>query len=523
MTSVSSLPDLLARSAAEHRDRPAVVESDGRLLTYGELDRLASQARDWLLAAGVVPGDRVAVYLRKSADAVAAIAGALKAGAVYVPIDPGSPPARAAYILADCGVRAAFVERAFAPRLEPELHAIGATPECIWLDQPGGGGALQAEMDAAGLARTPDAGRTVARAPDDLAYLLYTSGSTGRPKGVMISHRAALSFIDWVSDLLRPTADDRFSSHAPFHFDLSILDLYVPLKHGARVVLIGEELGKEPVGLARLVAEQALTVWYSTPSILALLDQYGRLDTLDLSSLRAVLFAGEVFPIPPLRSLKARLPGPRYCNLYGPTETNVCTWYELPPGPVPDDRVEPYPIGWTCPHYRSRVADEQGRALPPGSEGELLMTGPGVMEGYWNLPDRNSQAFHDDPDGTRWYRTGDLVVDPGDGCLLFRGRRDRMVKRRGFRIELGEIEAGLVTHPAVDEVAVVARPDEASGVQITAFLVTRGGERPSLVELKRYCVERLPRYMAPDLFRFLDALPRTSTDKVDYQRLKALA
>jgi acyl-coenzyme A synthetase/AMP-(fatty) acid ligase len=144
------------------------------------------------------------------------------------------------------------------------------------------------------------------------------------------------------------------------------------------------------------------------------------------------------------------------------------------------------------------------------------------MEGYWNLPDRNAAAFVRDPDGTAWYRTGDLVVEEEGGVYLFRGRRDRMVKRRGYRIELGEIEAGLVAHEAVAEAAVVARPDPASGVRITAFLAGREGRRPSIIELKRFCVERLPRYMAPDAFRFLDALPRTSTDKVDYQRLATL-
>jgi acyl-coenzyme A synthetase/AMP-(fatty) acid ligase len=288
------------------------------------------------------------------------------------------------------------------------------------------------------------------------------------------------------------------------------------------VVLIGEDLGKEPLALAPMIAAQGITIWYSTPSILNMLTQYGRLEQHDLSALRLVLFAGEVFPVPQLRALKRIVQHPRYWNLYGPTETNVCTAQEIP-AVVPDDRLEPYPIGQTCSHLRSRVVDLDDQEVPRGEEGELLISGPGIMTGYWNLPERNAAAFLVDPDGTRWYHTGDLVVEEEDGTYLFHGRRDRMVKRRGYRIELGEIEAGLARHPDVGEVAVVAVPDPASGVRITAFLVARGETRPGLIALKRYAVEVLPRYMAPDAYVWLDAVPHTSTDKTDYQALKARA
>jgi len=517
-----TLHALLEAAAARWPDRVAVEEADGSSLRYAELARLAGRTRELLLARGVEPGDRVGLYLPKTIDTVAAIFGVLEAGAAYVPVDPGSPSGRAAYILSDCQVRTALVERELAGPLEQELAALGHRLDPVLLDGAGGGRALAAVLDDAGVdadaQSTPWTGSA-----DALAYLLYTSGSTGRPKGVTISHRAALAFVDWCGELLAPDETDCFSSHAPFHFDLSILDLYVSLGHGARLVLIGEDLGKEPLGLGRLIAERGITVWYSTPSILALLDRFGRLEEHDLGSLRAVLFAGEVFPVPQLRALRARLPEPRFLNLYGPTETNVCTWYELPPGPVPEERTAPYPIGWTCPHYRSRVVDPDGKDVPAGEEGELLMAGPGVMSGYWNLPDRNARAFLVDAAGEPWYRTGDLVVEQLDDGYLFRGRRDRMVKRRGYRIELGEIEAGLAGHGGVREVAAVAAGDHGSGVKIVAFLAAGSAGRPSIIELKRFCAERLPKYMVPDTFRFVDALPRTSTDKIDYQALAGLA
>ncbi len=515
VTSVAALHLVLDAAAARAPERVAIEEAEGGRITYGELARLSNRFRDWLLASGVRPGDRVGIYLPKSIDAVAGIFGALKAGAAYVPVDPGSPPARAAYVLHDCAVRALLLDRSLWGPLEPELAASGGL-----LEGTGRGLALARALDAAGAPETPAPSGTVVPPLDSLAYLLYTSGSTGRPKGVMLSHLAALSFVDWCSEVFAPTDRDCFSSHAPFHFDLSILDLYVSLKHGARLVLIGEELGKEPQALAPVMAERGITVWYSTPSILGLLGQYGRLERYDLSALRLVLFAGEVFPVPALRALTRRLPHPRYFNLYGPTETNVCTYCEVPL-PVPDDRTEPYPIGATCAHLASRVVDEVGRDVPAGTEGELVIAGPGVMSGYWNLPERNAEAFLVDAAGRRWYRTGDVVVEAEGGIYLFRGRRDRMVKRRGYRIELGEIEAGLAAHPAVREVAVVAAPDETSGVVITAFLGCHDGARPTIIELKRFCLERLPRYMAPDRFRFVDRLPRTATDKIDYQTLKA--
>lgn len=208
---------------------------------------------------------------------------------------------------------------------------------------------------------------TVRSAASDLAYILYTSGSTGKPKGVMLSHENAVSFVNWCSETFAPIAADRFSSHAPFHFDLSILDLHVCLKHGATLVLIGEDIGKDAPRLAQLIADERISIWYSAPSILALLAQYGSLARHDYSALRQVLFAGEVFPVKHLRMLCELLPGARYFNLYGPTETNVCTWYEVPL-PVPPERTTPYPIGYVCSHLRARVFDEHGAAVVQGKQ-----------------------------------------------------------------------------------------------------------------------------------------------------------
>jgi acyl-CoA synthetase (AMP-forming)/AMP-acid ligase II len=208
-------------------------------------------------------------------------------------------------------------------------------------------------------------------------------------------------------------------------------------------------------------------------------------------------------------------------HLYGPTETNVCTYFEVP-REIPPSQQGPFPIGLACENDRTKVVDDKGREVQPGGEGELLVAGGSVMIGYWNLREKSEAAFSIDSEGTRWYKTGDLVRQEADGNYAFLGRRDRMVKRRGYRVELGEIEAALYRHSAILEAAAIALPDEAGGVSIKAVLSCSRNAAPSLVELKAFCSRNLPLYMVPDRFSILPSLPKTSTDKIDYQLLKAL-
>jgi len=514
-----ALHQLLDVSASRFPDNVAIEESKGGSIRYSELAHLADRVRDRLRGMGVGFGERVGIYLRKSGDAVASIFGIMKAGAAYVPADPTAPASRNAFIFHNCGVKVLIVEARLAEALRLEFSQVSFAPEMIVLEGTGAGVPLIKALDRLDAVRPAPSVPSVVPNPSQLAYILYTSGSTGRPKGVMLSHGNAASFIDWCSDVLQPNEHDRFSSHAPFHFDLSILDIYVSLKHGATLVLVEEQLGKEPARLAPWIAEKKITIWYSAPSILSLLAQFGKLDQHNYSSLRLVLFAGEVFPIKYLKLLKALWPHPRYFNLYGPTETNVCTFYEVP-RLIPDSQIEPVPIGKACPYCEPLVVNEIGTEVARGAEGELCIAGRSVLEGYWNLPENTAKAFLPDRD-IRWYRTGDIVTELPDGNYKFLGRRDRMIKKRGYRIELGEIEVALYRHPAVKEAAVLAFPDD-DGVPIKAFTSTRDGSKLSTIELKKFCSENLPLYMVPDSFRCLDSLPKTSTDKIDYQKLKAL-
>jgi len=516
-----SLHDRLAASVLQHPSRTAVMEADGTGRTdYAHLDRLSDRLRDRLASMGVGRGDRVGLYLRKSVDTVASIFGVLKTGAAYVPVDPTAPATRNAYIHNNCRVKAVVVEKPFAAAYCDALRALGPLPPLIVVDACGGGHGLEnvlTRLDTESPARPSASAHSQ---PGDLAYVLYTSGSTGTPKGVMLSHDNALAFVDWAAETFVPRADDVFSSHAPFHFDLSILDIYLPLAHGAALVLIPEHAGKDPMALSRIITDRRITVWYSAPSILSLLAQFGRIADYDYSSLRTVLFAGEVFPIVHLRSFKRQVPAPRYFNLYGPTETNVCTWYEIPEA-IPDDRTAPYPIGRVCSNLLGRVVDLDGRDVPADAEGELCIAGPNVMRGYWELPEQTAACFlPGSMDGTRWYRTGDIVSMDADANYRYVGRRDRMIKKRGYRVELGEIEVCLYRHSSIREAAVVALADEA-GVQVKAHLSFREA-RASIVELKTFCSKHLPLYMVPDSFAFHESLPKTSTDKIDYVSLANL-
>ncbi len=517
------LTHLLEDAAQRFPHQTAVEDESGRALDYQTLLRRACRLATRLSRWGVDRGDRVGIWHKKSLESVVAIHGALRTGAAYVPVDPAGPPARAAAILHSAGVKAVVVSREHAASLR-EAWPGGPLPRLIEIDEPdrpvaaAHPDALWSEVmaDDAPCPLPPE------RVPDDLAYILYTSGSTGAPKGVMLTHANAFCFLDWCAQALGPfDPADRFSSHAPFHFDLSIFDLFASCRAAAAVVLIGEGLGKDPAALGRFVRDRAISVWYSAPSILALLVERGGLDQDPAPAPRLVLFAGEVFPIGPLKRLRELWNQAVLWNLYGPTETNVCSAYRIPDR-IPAERTESFPIGEVCPPLQARLVDHAGAEVAAGSTGELVIAGPGVMRGYFGRPDLTHEAFLIDHAGEAWYRTGDLARDLGGGCYEFHGRRDRMVKKRGYRIELGEIENALYQHQGVDRAGVVARADQV-GVSIAAFVALRPDYKKSVIALKRHCTSHLPSYMIPDTITFLDRLPATSTDKVDYQRLASLA
>ncbi len=495
---------LVARSAEQHPDAPA-VRAAGREATYRTLDAMANQAAAALAAAGVARGDRVGVWLDKSAAAVASMQGALRLGAAYVPVDPLSPAVRAGAILSDCTVAAVVTT---ADRAASLAGTAGAGARALVVQHVGD----ELQVDGAPV---PDAPRRASSGShDDLAYILYTSGSTGRPKGVCISHLNALAFIDWAVELVDARPSDRFSSHAPFHFDLSVLDLYAAFSVGACVSVVPETSAYAPKELVEFLVKEAITIWYSVPSALMLMMDHGGLLDVESLPLRHLLFAGEPFPIRNVRALRERWPDLPMHNLYGPTETNVCT--ALTVGAIDPERTRPVPIGKATCGDRAYALTDDGREAAVGEEGELWVTGPTVMLGYWGHP----------PQAGRPYATGDLVRRLDEENYDYLGRRDHMLKVRGHRIEAGEVESCLLSHGGIGEAAVVVA-GEGLTARLVAFLTvkdaTEGAKRPSLISVKQHCASRLPRSMIPDAVRWLEEMPRTSNGKVDRLKLKTLA
>jgi amino acid adenylation domain-containing protein len=527
------LQHLLTESAARTPRRPAVAVGE-RLLTYGELDRLSNQVARTLLARGVAPGDRVGILAPKSAASCVALFGVLKAGACYVPLDPKQPAGRLAAIMADSGSAVVLADQASAQPAAAmagsvaQLHTvIVAGPhwgrEAAAAPEPGAASRCAAVVpwDAV-LAEPADALGADRAIETDPAYILYTSGSTGTPKGVLISHRASLTFVEWAAACTCLAAEDRVCSPAPLHFDLSVFDVFAACKAAACTVVLPEKTSVFPARLAQWLEQERISVWYSVPSVLTMLATYGNLRQAGLSALRAVIFAGEVFPAKHLTRLMAELPGPRYLNWYGPTETNVCTWYEVPRGSAA--LTVPVPIGKACVNTEVFAVTSDGRRVAgPGEEGELYVRGPGVMHGYWGQPEKTRQVLVRNPFQAAYdepaYRTGDLVTLDHEGNYVFIGRRDGMVKTRGYRVELGEVETALYEHPAIREAVVLPEPDEMLGNRLRAVICADGARGLTREAVLGHCRRRLPGYMVPDTVEFREALPRTSTGKVDRVQL----
>src|SRR5438067_700159 len=519
------LPQLLSQSAARDPAHEAVAFKDQQL-TYGELEQASNRLAHALIAAGVRRGDRVGIYLAKSPASLISIYGILKTGAAYVPIDPGAPQHRLAYIVGNCGIRVLITSNDRLGRLRQAFPDAGA-PETLLIadwDAPREAAApAGARLIAWGpaLAGASDAPVTLTGVDTDLAYILYTSGSTGEPKGVMLSHRNALTFVYWATERFAITPRDRLSSHAPLHFDLSIFDLFVAAAAGATLVLVPTETTLFPLPQAQLIAEARITVWYSVPSALTLMLTHVDFRELGLEQLRLVLFAGEVFPVKYLRQLHEALPHAALFNLYGPTETNVCTYYEVTD--VPADRTEPFPVGRACENTDVFALDEGGRLCGVGEVGELYVRGSTVMQGYWGRPEDTARVLAQNPLQPHFadpaYHTGDLVKLDRAGDYLFLGRRDNQIKSRGFRIELGEIETALYNHPAVREAAAVAVPDELIGNRIHAFVALHEAGAVTAGDLERHCIAALPRYMVPEQITLRPGLPKTSTGKIDRRGL----
>jgi amino acid adenylation domain-containing protein len=489
-----SLPDAFEARGAVDPAAPA-IRFDGRTTTYGELNARANRIARRLRAMGAGPDERIAICLPRTPDAVAAILGALKTGAGYVPLDPAHPSARLAMVLADARPVAVVTSSAVSDRLSADL------PKLI-LDAQAG------EIDGECAENLG-----VAIHPKSLLYVLYTSGSTGTPKGVMIEHASVAALLGWL-ETVEP-AEERKSvlASTSFTFDVSVAEVLGTLCLGGTLVMVENALE-----LARVPAEEGVRLAPMVPTAAAELLRTGGLP----SSLVALNLGGEPVPHALVEALHATGTVRAVRNLYGPTECTVyATWADLrPEDPRP-------PVGRQVTGSRAYVVDENLRPSPIGVPGELFLGGACVGRGYVARPAMTAERFVPDPfsaePGARMYRTGDRIRWRADGQMEYFGRLDTQVKLRGFRIELGEVESALKRHPSVGDAAAVVREDQPGEPRLVAYLLRAAGAEPDAAELRAFCRERLPDYMVPTAYVVLDAFPQTTSGKVDRRALPAPA
>ncbi|MDG4862908.1 amino acid adenylation domain-containing protein, partial [Streptomyces sp. T-3] len=491
--------EAVARLAADRPDEVAVRCGD-LAVTYGELIAWSRQLSHRLAAAGVGPGDRVALLAEPSAAMIASVFGILGAGAAYVPVDLAQPDARLATILHDAQVKAVVTTAHTRPRT-----AGSQLPVVTVADTPG------EEPEAA-----PCDSFAAAAGPVDPAYLIYTSGSTGEPKGVVVEHRNLAASTQ--ARLMVYPGTPTFLLLSPLAFDSSVAGLWGTLRAGGCLVVASADELRDAERLVSLVSRHRVDRTLCVPTLYGLLlDAAERAGTAPLASLRQVIVAGEALPQTLAdRHFAVHSSAVDLFNEYGPTEATVWAAFHRFTG------IEPVSIGGPVPGARLYVLDDAHQPVLPGAEGELFIGGAGVARGYFGRPEATAAVFLDDPfaaePGARMYRTGDMVRWTAEHRLDFLGRKDDQVKVRGHRVELGAVESTLCLLEGVQEAVVL--PD-APGTGLIGFVASAQDTDP--IALRRALEEKLPPVMVPGELRVLPELPRNLNGKLDRALLRTLA
>ncbi|KMN95960.1 non-ribosomal peptide synthetase DhbF [Bacillus subtilis] len=510
------LPEQFEKQAALRPDAIAVVY-ENQELSYAELNERANRLARMMISEGVGPEQFVALALPRSLEMAVGLLAVLKAGAAYLPLDPDYPADRIAFMLKDAQPAFIMTNTKAANHIPP----VENVPKIV-LDDP----ELAEKLNTYPAGNPKNKDRTQPLSPLNTAYVIYTSGSTGVPKGVMIPHQNVTRLFAATEHWFRFSSDDIWTMFHSYAFDFSVWEIWGPLLHGGRLVIVPHHVSRSPEAFLRLLVKEGVTVLNQTPSAFYQFMQAER-EQPDLGqalSLRYVIFGGEALELSRLEDWYNRHPEnrPQLINMYGITETTVHVSYIELDRSMAALRANSL-IGCGIPDLGVYVLDERLQPVPPGVAGELYVSGAGLARGYLGRPGLTSERFIADPfgpPGTRMYRTGDVARLRADGSLDYVGRADHQVKIRGFRIELGEIEAALVQHPQLEDAAVIVREDQPGDKRLAAYVIP-SEETFDTAELRRYAAERLPDYMVPAAFVTMKELPLTPNGKLDRKALPA--
>ncbi|OWY64818.1 non-ribosomal peptide synthetase [cyanobacterium TDX16] len=478
------------------RANETAVLSPQRTLTYQELSELSNSLGHKLRSLGATPNKLVAVVMEKGWEQIVAVMGILSAGAAYVPIDPGVPPERLFYLLKNSEAEIVLTQSWVNDKLEwlPGLQRLCVDKEELAIVQP-----LQP-----------------IQTPDDLAYVIYTSGSTGFPKGVAIAHRGAVNTIIDINQRFGVSLKDRILALSALNFDLSVYDIFGTLAAGGTIVIPAASLEREPAYWAELLVQHKVTIWNSVPALMQMMVDYATNNPEVLSSLRLVLLSGDWLPLTLPTQIKALVSSIQVISLGGATEASI--WSILYPIQTVDPAWKSIPYGRPMTNQRFYILNKSLEPSPIWVTGQLYIGGIGLAQGYWREAAKTAASFISHPlTGERLYRTGDLGRYLPDGNIEFLGREDFQVKIRGYRIELGEIEAVLVQHPAVRQAVVTVTGEQPSYKRLVAYAVL--DREISTDELRCFLHDKLPDYMLPSAFVFLNALPLSANGKIDRRAL----
>jgi amino acid adenylation domain-containing protein len=500
----STLPELFEAQVIKTPEAVAVVYEE-QSLTYAELNRRANQLAHLLRERGVVPETIVGLCVERSLEMVVGLLGILKAGGVYLPLDPSYPAARLEFMLEDARPLCVITAGA-AVDVVPS-----STPVLRLEDQT-----IQQQLQ-----KQPRENPRHDLKPGHSAYVIYTSGSTGKPKGAVIEHQGVVCLFAWMQWAYPLGAEDALLQKSTLSFDASISEFFWTFFAGAKLVVARPDEHKNPVYIADTIRRNNITVIKFVPLMLqAFLEQANGKES---SCLKHVTCAGEALSSTLAQRFQSQLPNTTLHNLYGPTEStiNATAWTYSPDGL--EANATP-PIGRPIWNTQVYVLNGYLHPVPLGVAGELYIAGAGLARGYLNRPELTSERFIASPygePGSRMYRTGDVARYRADGNVEYLGRADDQVKIRGFRIELGEIESALSSHASVSQCAVVAREDEPGDRRLVAYVVAAAGSGIEVGELRRYLGRRLPEYMVPAAFMELESLPLSPNGKLDRKQLPA--